>query len=492
MSIRTRVAATAVILVSLAGWLFAQAPRQDMPAVLQQLQDTLKRLQAEVKSLRETVQRQANEAKKNKAPAVQAPAPAPAKPASSLQIAIEAYNRGRSLEEKNMLRGAIEAYGEAILADPGNDSAWLRRGNCFLKLGEYSSAEADYTKSLAVQPNNSQAYMGRASARLAAGLTKSALGDVNEAILRDDHNPESFVLRARLNELEGDAQRATADYSMAISLVPAAGTGETGNTGIAEKAYLGRASALLTRGEVDRALSDCDTAIRLNPNSSPGYLCRAESYLRLRSPELAVEAVNRAVLISQLTNQPVPLLSYLGPSFAANPSRGGALAAAATPVPAPESPVSAPPPSAILSALTVPLPSMRSLPESVVVSPLASSAPVVKVGSLREAERLDQLGREHTSKENFEEALAMMNRAVSINPQYARAFNARGYVHLRLTHYPQAVADFSEAIRLDPRYANAYHNRAVARRLMGEIAEANSDEREAKKFLAPVALSASR
>ncbi len=111
----------------------------------------------------------------------------------------------------------------------------------------------------------------------------------------------------------------------------------------------------------------------------------------------------------------------------------------------------------------------------------------------REAARLDQQGREHAEKQDFKEALVVMNRAIEINPRYARAFNARGYVQLRLANYPQAIADFTEAIRLDPTYANAYHNRAVTRKLVGEVEGAKADEVNAKKYsAATVSLTASR
>lgn len=491
MSYRVRASIAAGVFLIAAGWISGQAP-EDVPAALRQMQETLKRLQAEIKSLQDTVQRQANEAKRQKAAPVAAAKLSP--PAGPLQKALEAYARGRQLEEQQLYRAAIDAYNEAILLDATNDAAWLRRGGAYFKLGELANAEADFGRSLAVQPDNSLAYLGRAQARAAMGQIQLAAADLNEAILRDDRNGESFLLRARLNEIGGDAQRATADYSMAISLAQGP---------VAERAYLGRASALLTRGEVERALSDCDAALRLNPNSSAAQLCRAEAYLRMRSPELAVEAVSKAVLAAQALNQPVPLLSYLGPSIEVDQLRTAQLAEALRPPPPVPAPAAAAPviAEAVPAEPPAPVALAAPAPALAITAPLSPPAPksgpvksplMASLEARREAERLDQLGRDYTAKQNFREALEMVSRAIELNPRYARAYNARGYVHLRMANYQPAIADFSEAIRLDPGYANAYHNRAVARRKVGDRAAAAADERSAAQLAAGISLSAQR
>jgi tetratricopeptide (TPR) repeat protein len=71
-------------------------------------------------------------------------------------------------------------------------------------------------------------------------------------------------------------------------------------------------------------------------------------------------------------------------------------------------------------------------------------------------------GRALTTSGNYEEAIAELSEAIRLQPDFARAYNARGYVYLLKRDYQRALADFDEAVRLDPNYANAIQNRALA------------------------------
>jgi tetratricopeptide (TPR) repeat protein len=309
MSRDSRVAILTLAIALPASWLWAQQP--GLPVTLDQLQDVLKRLQAEVKSLQDTVKQLSKEAKRNKgsgpAPiatsAAGIPTAAP-RMVSPWQKARDTYKQALRLEEQRQYRAAIEAYSQAIEADPKSDAAFLHRGYCAYQLGDNAGAIADFSQSLAVQPNNSRAYLARASAYAASGNSANAMADVSEAILRDPRNPDSYLLRARLYQQQGEHQFAVRDYTNAADLVPNS-----------EKSYLGRAIVFQADGQPQRALEDCEQAVRVNPNSSAGYLCRAEAYIRMNAPGRAVEEVNRALVTAQTLNQPLPLLNELAQSM---------------------------------------------------------------------------------------------------------------------------------------------------------------------------------
>lgn len=96
-----------------------------------------------------------------------------------------------------------------------------------------------------------------------------------------------------------------------------------------------------------------------------------------------------------------------------------------------------------------------------------------------------RLGKEQAERNDFWGALRSLNRALEIDPQSALAYNARGYVYLRLQSFANAVVEFSNAIRLRPDYANAYQNRAIARRRLGDKEGAAEDDRKAAELAKP-------
>jgi tetratricopeptide (TPR) repeat protein len=83
------------------------------------------------------------------------------------------------------------------------------------------------------------------------------------------------------------------------------------------------------------------------------------------------------------------------------------------------------------------------------------------------------------AKRDFDHAIADYSEAIRLNPQYAIAYNNRGNAWSAKRDEDHAIADYSEAIRLNPRYANAYTNRASAWRAKRDLDRALADHEAA-------------
>jgi tetratricopeptide (TPR) repeat protein len=116
--------------------------------------------------------------------------------------------------------------------------------------------------------------------------------------------------------------------------------------------------------------------------------------------------------------------------------------------------------------------------------PARVQRPAPSAAQQANAQNYVQQGREFVQKNQFNEALSPLDRAIDTDPWSAAAYNLRGYARLRLLQFDQAVADCSEAIRLQPNFLNAYENRASARRHLGDNAGAQQDVRKVADLLA--------
>lgn len=64
-------------------------------------------------------------------------------------------------------------------------------------------------------------------------------------------------------------------------------------------------------------------------------------------------------------------------------------------------------------------------------------------------------------KGNYEEALALVNRSIKINPELAEAYHVRGLLQLEMREISLAEKDYLKALQLKPDYINAHYNLAL-------------------------------
>jgi tetratricopeptide (TPR) repeat protein len=54
------------------------------------------------------------------------------------------------------------------------------------------------------------------------------------------------------------------------------------------------------------------------------------------------------------------------------------------------------------------------------------------------------------------------NTAISLRPDYVKAYNGRGLVNENLKRYDDAIRDFGKCLEIKPDYHKAYNNRSVS------------------------------
>lgn len=168
-----------------------------------------------------------------------------------------------------------------------------------------------------------------------------------------------------------------------------------------------------TKNDSDRALADCNEAIRINRNTAAAYLNRGNVYLNKSDPDRALADFNEAVRLD-------PKSAW---AFAA---RGGLYANKGD----------------VERALA-------DLGEAIKLDPSYALAHFARGDLYR---RQGDLAR----------AMEDMNETLKLDPNYALAYFTRGRLSYSLGNAPAALEDFGKAIKLDGNDAAAYFNRGVA------------------------------
>ena len=86
--------------------------------------------------------------------------------------------------------------------------------------------------------------------------------------------------------------------------------------------------------------------------------------------------------------------------------------------------------------------------------------------------------------EQYEAAISDFDEAIILMPSRhitysSMALNVRGLAKARLGQYEDAIRDYNEAIRLDPENAFAWNNRGIAKARLGQYEDAIRDYDEA-------------
>jgi tetratricopeptide (TPR) repeat protein len=186
--------------------------------------------------------------------------------------------------------------------------------------------------------------------------------------------------------------------------------------------------------DADRALSDCNEAIRANSGNAAAFLNRGNVFLAKSDFEHAFADFNAAIRLD-----PKNAWAYAarGNLYRNQGEFDRALA---------------------------------DLNESIKLDPSYALA-------------LFSRGELYKRRGDFARAMADMNESLRLDPNYAPAYFTRGQLSYMLGNNPAAIEDFGKAIKLDPEDATAHFNRGVAYYVVGgRIPDAVADFKKAAEL----------
>jgi tetratricopeptide (TPR) repeat protein len=198
------------------------------------------------------------------------------KPAELLQLH---NNRGNAQLNVGEFSSAVRDFGEAININRKFAPAYNNRGIAYSKYKKFDLAIKDFAKAIEIKPDFVDSYMGRAEVLIVEKADlDGGIRDYDKAISLDPKNWRAYSARGEALRLKGSLDRAMTDHEEAIRLNPSPES--YGNRALTWKsrALTSKSRALTSEAneDFDRAISDYDNAILLNPNHVSAYAGRGE------------------------------------------------------------------------------------------------------------------------------------------------------------------------------------------------------------------------
>jgi len=198
--------------------------------------------------------------------------------------------RGAASESRGDHPAAITDLGRALQMAPANVDYLYQRGRAYLGAGEPSLAIADFDRAISLKPDDVPVMVARAALKLERHDTVGALADMNAADKASAKQDDVRLELGRLYNGADEARAAITQFDLWLSAHPEAPQTPAALTGRCwSRALIGQ--------ELDKALNDCNRALRLLPHDSSALDSRGLVHLRRSEFDASISDYDAALAI---------------------------------------------------------------------------------------------------------------------------------------------------------------------------------------------------
>ncbi len=428
----------------------------------------------------------------------------------------DGYNRrGGILMEQGRFEEALADFETAVTKDSTYTYSLFNRALAYERLGRFPAAVRDLDRVIEMNPENPVAYYNRAIINNNIGNYEASLADYSSVVDLSPDNVVAHYNRAMVRSRLGDLEGAVEDYTRAIELYPDFAAAYHARS---ELRFMLRD----TRGaRQDRTTGDRKIAEyrdRLSDSMFVDYADSEQNFTRLLSFETKFTGANFDRLASNRENLALlPLFRFtlhtpdtvlnIGPATYFVPQLENFRASMLMPdlvfsrqesdIPA-ESVMAADRELAerisggddswqtlfkrgvtqslvkqftnSVNTLTRAIEANRSNPYLYINRSTTRAEMIDFISSLDgggyqrltiESDPEYRMQGSSTRIYNYDEAIADLNSAAKLFPDFAYIYYNRANLHVMSNHLPEAFDDYTRAIELNPHFAEAYYNRGL-------------------------------
>jgi tetratricopeptide (TPR) repeat protein len=232
-------------------------------------------------------------------------------------------------------------------------------------------------------------------------------------------------------------------------------------------AYIRRSAAWMCNKKFDKALADCNQAIRLDPKNADAYCHRGIAWDGENEGKKALADYNEAL---RLDPKNVTAYCCRAATYRAKSRIDQALADY-------DAALRLDPANLVASQNRASLFEMKAKSDKA----LAECDRALRLDP-RDARNYDRRGSAWMALGLSEKAIADWTEAIRLDPEDIGAYKTRGSAWMSDGQYDKAIADWSAVIRLNPNLTLAYNNRAYAWMKQAQLDKAIADWTEALRL----------